>query len=220
MVRIGLPSPIQNHQTIQISQDEQTKPQAIAGPSKPAEQAKNKKKKFPWLGILLLIGAAATVGILAACKSPSSSNPPEQPYKPNYYTLKVEYIRTEIKQQNLKDRIAHNFVNGNSRTILNGLMVKKDDFHFEIQYEQQLPDNEKNNVYYIYAFDEARWDGVDDGTAVVGNRFILTVVETGFRLELTNLAVNNLEQNPYRTQSARMAVFRLKHDGTLTNGEW
>jgi hypothetical protein len=171
------------------------------------------KKLF---GILFFVVALFSAG----CKSPSSPSPIPPPDETKFYTLKVEYIRTEIKQQDQKDKVVDNFINGNDRTIAFDRtgMTKKDDFHFEIQYER-IPDNEKNNVYYVYALDTARWDRVDDGTAVVGNRFILTVVETGFKLELTNLVLNNLPQNPYRTQSSRMAVLRLKRDGTLTNGE-
>jgi hypothetical protein len=171
-------------------------------------------KKF--FGFLLLVAALFCV----CCDSPMKPSPPPPPDETKFYALKVEYIRTEIKQQDLKNKLVGNSIVGNDRAIATDRtgMTKKDDFHFEIQYER-IPDNEKNNVYYVYAIDTARWDRVDDGTAVVGNRFILTVVETGFKLELTNIVQNNLQQNPYRTQSARMAVFRLKRDGTLTNGE-
>jgi hypothetical protein len=165
-------------------------------------------------GILFFVAALFSAG----CKSPSSPSPIPPPDETKFYTLKVEYIRTEIKQQDQKNKVVGNSINDNDRTIATAQMTKKDDFHFEIQYER-IPDNEKNNVYYVYAIDWARWDRVDDGTGVVGNRFILTVVETGFKLELTNLVLNNLPQNPYRTQSSRMAVLRLKRDGTLTNGE-
>jgi hypothetical protein len=97
-------------------------------------------------------------------------------------------------------------------------MDRKDDYHFEKQFSGILETESYSNLYYIYGLDKARWDGTDD-TVIVGDRFVLTVVETGFSLELTNLVQNNLESNPVRGPNAKMAIWCLKRNGTLTNGD-
>jgi hypothetical protein len=202
----------------QQAQQNDSRPQAMGKDPKPVDQ--NKKKGFPWLGILLLVGAAATtIGIMAACKSPSATEPPKPPLEEKRYTIKAEYIRINLTRLDLLWKVVSTTIaeKNTGGWLAGGQMVKKDDYHLEKEFSGILETESYGNLYYIYAIDPARWNETDD-TVVVGDRFILTVLETGSTLELTNIIQNNLENNPYKGPNAKMAVWGLKRNGVLTRG--
>ena len=220
MVRIGF---TQVPQATTQTQIEKQGPQSIPGKEKPAEQIK--KKKFPWFRVLVMTALVVGAGvlILSACKNPNGPEPPiiKPPFEEKRYTIKVEYIRINVTRSDLMGRGVPVMV-ANRNTGLNLVsqqMERKDDYHYEKQFSEVLETESYGNLYYIYGIDEARWDGTNNDTCIVGDRFVLTVIETGFTLELINLAQNNLEQNPYRGQNAKMAIWCLKRDGTITNGD-
>jgi hypothetical protein len=72
-------------------------------------------------------------------------------------------------------------------------------------------------TYCILADDSARYDGVDKGTYLVGYKFILKVVETGFTQELTKIMVNTMQGFVGADSASTMARFMLKKDGTFVD---
>ena len=205
MVRIGLPSiPQQNVEKF-------SKPQAVAGESAPEEK---EKKKFPWLAIVALILVAVGAGYLASCsKTPTTPNPPEP--EPTMWTLKIYYTRTEIRSPGYINKVVSTTITG--RVFLSEQITKIDDTHYVHQFSG-VPSTEGYGVKYsIWADDLARWDRTDCGTRIVGDKFVIEVVETGFSKELLNVTTNDDERNPCRTPSAKKSGFDLLRDGTFTD---
>ena len=151
------------------------------------------------------------------------------PFEEKRYTIKVEYIRINVTWPDwMWKGVSVAIADRNTGMPLVNVqqMTRKDDYHFEKQFSEILETESYANTYYIYGIDLARGDGkiadngkIDDDKAIVGDRFILTVIETGSTLELTNIVQNNLENNPFKGPNAKMAVWRLKRNGTLTNGD-
>ena len=173
-------------------------------------------KKNVWMATVLMMLLMACEN----CKSPSGPSDPTTPIEEKRYTIKAEYIRpNNVARPDLMWMGVWAMI-ADRNTGLNlaiDQMAKEDDYHYEKQFSGILETESYGNLYYIYGSDAARWNGTDD-TTIVGDRFILTVIETGSFLELIVTVQNNLEQNPAKGLNARMAPWCLKRDGTLTNG--
>jgi hypothetical protein len=221
MVELGFPMMTQTQtQTNQTQLEKESKPQSIPGKAKPAEQFK--KKKFPWLGILLVAGAAATAGILmlAACKSPTGPDPTDPPDPSKFYTLEFTYVRVDVKNANGLNEIPDvMFGLDGGEHFLEGLNrpTRIDDYHFT-----KILDNKyAAAVYCISAQDMARAIAKDGsllcGEMIVGYKFILKIVETGFSAELTKIMTNTIKGFAHADASSTMARFMLKSDGTFVD---
>jgi hypothetical protein len=212
MVKIGLPSPIQNHQTIQISQDEQTnKPQAIAGKSVPVEEAKNKKKKFPWLGILLLVGAAATtIGIMAACKSPSTPTEPPKPIA--VYTIKMSFTRMHVRDSSKLSSTPTMYLSIDGFNTVDYIYFPErvDDYNFKGTFSQKRAAGR----CYVPVFDLAGGSGADKGYRIVGYKLVAEVLETGSTGELI-VVKNTIQGFPDANEVSTMGYFDLTADGQI-----
>jgi len=152
------------------------------------------------------------------CKSVTGPNPPEPPVEPKNFTIQVKYVRPlgSILQPDLVDKVGSAIIVGQSYSYDFLLITKLDDYHFESKFDS-LPDNENGPLYSIYTVDAARWDRLHDDTAVVGDAFFILVKETGFEKQLTNVVANNLPACPYKGPDAKMALFRLKKDGKISD---
>jgi len=178
------------------------------------------KKQFILMMIVLsALLQFACVGSVTGPDDPTK--PPPPPFEEKRYTLYVKYIRINVTRPDFLWRLVGVTIYDRNaeKPLSTVLMDKKDDYLFEKQFSDILETESYGNCYYIYGQDVTRWDGVDDSSAEVGDRFILTVLETGSTLELTNILQNNLPSNPYKGPQAKMAKFCIKRDGTLTNGD-
>lgn len=171
---------------------------------------------------------SAILLLSVACRlfdGPDKPNPPSQTFEEKRFTLRVEYLRVDVKRSDLMERGASTTItdrNAGTR-LVSDQMVKKDDCHYEKQFLSILETESYGNCYYIHALDQSRWDGVDNSSAIVGDIFTLntlkedgTVIST---LKLTNILQNDLPTNPSKGPQARMAKFCIQRDGTLTNGD-
>ena len=115
-------------------------------------------------------------------------DPTKPPFEEKRYTVKIEYNRVDVKRPDLMWKVpaVTIFDRNVEKPLFTELMAKKDDYHYEKQFSNVLETESYSNCYYIYGNDPSRWDGTND-TVIVGDRFILIVVETGSILELTNI---------------------------------
>ena len=132
------------------------------------------------LSVLLQFACLGKVG-----ESPTGpSDPTDPPFVEKRYTVKVEYIRVDVKRPDLMWKVVGVTMHDNNlgKSVFSDLITKKDDYHYEETYSDILETESYNSCYYIYGVDPSRWDGADNSSAVVGDRFIVTVIETGSRV--------------------------------------
>jgi hypothetical protein len=177
------------------------------------------KKQFILL-MMIVLSAMLQFACLGSVTGPDDPNPTDPPFEEKRFTVKVKYIRVDVKRPDLMGYpLSVTITDRNTdKPLVSEMMAKKDDYHYEKEFSNILETESYGNCYFVHALDQARWDGVDNSSVIVGDRFILIVVETGSTLELTNILQNYLQNNPYKGPQAKMAKFCLHRDGTLTNG--
>ncbi|MGA2585644.1 MAG: hypothetical protein ABSF88_01250 [Candidatus Aminicenantales bacterium] len=171
------------------------------------------RRLISWLGALIITAFAVFAGvlILAVCdKAPTTPQPPEPA---SYYTLEYAYTRVGVVDvKKLVDTPGVCFDlygGGNYDRVLDSTRVN--DYNFTGRLNKKYA----AGTYCILAYDPARYDGVDKGTNLVGYKFTLKVVETGFTQELAKIMVNTMQGFPDANSSSTMARFMLKKDGTF-----
>jgi len=210
MVKIGLSLP-QQTQSTQIQIEKQNKPQTIPGKSTDEEQTK--KKKFPWIGTLVVTALAVTAGILlSACKSVDGPEPPE-PEKT--YTLEVTYYRVDVKnldELGFGPLIFIGWDGGPTIDYLNGdLKTRIDDYTFQGIFPKQR----SAGIYCINARDSAREETKNDGTIIVGYKFKIRVKETGSEIVLARVLKNTMRDLVEATEKSTMGRFQLTKEGDV-----
>ena len=138
--------------------------------------------------------------------------PPPPPDENKYYDLQVEYIRTEIlrpDQVNCGIYASLIFPEGG---LNSQFFSQVDDTHYKGEFIHV-----KGGVadYWFHTIDVARYDGVDESSAVVGDRFIVTVKQTGAAVELKDIRPNTWQRNPYQGPKAEAAHFQLTVNGEV-----
>jgi hypothetical protein len=170
-------------------------------------------KKLVWLVLALLV-------VLCDCKNSTTPDPidPVDPVVPaTFWTLKVEYTRTEILQEWAVIETAGGRITGLTEKSLDFQIVDRYNQVAEIN-DTKFQDNENSGIeYHIWVSDRARMDGIDAGTSIVGRVIKLTVKETGSVFTIITVVRNNDPKNPCKTEKAEMGKFVLKHDGTITD---
>jgi len=189
---------------------------------KTREVIKMKRRFILLVMIVLMAFFAAGCGRLGETPT-GPTDPTKPPFEEKRFTVKVEYIRVDVKRPDLMGRGAFVTIydDNQGKWIVCEFLTRKDDYHFEKTYSGILETESYNSCYFVYTKDEARWDGIDSSTAIVGDIFIFTTLrEDGSvisSLKLTNILQNNLPSNPYQGPNARMAKVCIHRDGTLTN---
>lgn len=167
----------------------------------------------------ILIVALMLWGIMfyPSCKgTPTTPDPPDPPKK--YFNIQIIYIRPfgSILRPELKDVIILAFIDNHCYDRVEFDLKRIDDYHFESEFES-VADNEDGPLYTLWGSDMARDDFSSGGLSVVGDIFILRVKETGLEKQLFNIQQNPLWCAANRGPNSKMALFRLKKDGTITD---
>ena len=171
-----------------------------------------KSKNFLIVFAILVI--AMSILSCVGATGPTPPPPPPPPDESKYYDLEVEYIRTEILNP---DRVncalgvsLENPMGGN--VLL--LFTQIDTTHYKGEFQHV-----KGGIvgYHFHTIDVARLDGTDESSAVVGDKFIITVKQTGVAVELKDIRPDNLPSNPYQGPQAMAAWFDLSSDGTISS---
>ena len=178
-----------------------------------------KKNVFLMIGFLMLFMSCC----FEDCKGPTTPEPPNPPVEPKYFNVQLKYTRPAgsiLRPDQLfkfVDVTSSNWGWDPSYYFRFSFEERIDDYHFAWSEYQLIPDNENGSLYSMYGIDQAKWDGIHDDTAVVGEIFFIRVKETGFEKQLTNVVLNTLDCNPYKGSNAKMVLWRLKKDGTITD---
>ncbi len=154
---------------------------------------------------------------LFSCKGAPGA--PEQPKPPKIeYNIQILYVRPpgSILYPAAKDTPPWAYISDHCWGGVDFDLHKIDDHHFTSDFKP-VPDNEGDPFYTLEVHDSARSDGVHSDMSRVGDILVLRVRETGFEKQLFNIKQDVLICNPYRGPNARMAVFHLKKDGTITD---
>ncbi|MGA2094001.1 MAG: hypothetical protein ABSF88_04920 [Candidatus Aminicenantales bacterium] len=163
--------------------------------------------------LFVLILMILAVLMIAVCdKAPTTPQPPEPA---SYYTLKFTYTRVEVKNvNNLPNTptVFFDLYGGGNRDFVYDF-TRIDNYNFESRFSKKYA----AGTYCILADDRARYDGVDRGTELVGCKFVITVVETGFTKELTNIMVNTMQGFAIATSASTMSRLMLQKDGTFVD---
>jgi hypothetical protein len=162
-------------------------------------------------GILFFVAALFS----ASCDSPMKPDPPKPDEPHVFYTLEFLYTRPEILCWERVDLTVSVSLRGMLGTGTS-LKVGNDKYNLPGGFQQPIPDNENNGLLYeMWAYDWAKWDGVNDDKKIAGAIFVLRVKETGFTKELKNIQPNRRAENPCQGPYAKLALFRLMKDGTI-----
>jgi hypothetical protein len=165
------------------------------------------KKMF---GILFFVAALFSAG----CKSPM--DPIVPPEEIIYYTIILKYTRPEILQADLVNKPVYVDLRRSPNSDFGLFRLGKiDDYHYEVEV-QKIGGTKKGIEYIMWGIDIARWDGIDEGTIVVGDIFTVSVKETGFQKQLMNVRQNNLTTGRYATPKAKMVCWTM-HEGTISD---
>ena len=173
-----------------------------------------KRFKTVFLILPLILFLFLTLG----CKSSMTPEPPEV----KYYNIEITYIREQISNPSTDDRI-HCYISsvGYTSSIEEHLdstyFSKLDEYTFVSKIPYRTGSNEGKNPHKISFMDIKRWDGVHEGSIIVATKIILRVTETGFVLELQNIAKCDIKITPYKDDWAKMAQFWLTADGKPKN---
>jgi len=158
----------------------------------------------------LTVFSILVISFFSAC---SSGNPtgPDGPDNSKYYTLQVQYIRTEILNPDWKNTVLHLILYTLDINHKDAFTTQVDDYHLKCEFW----DVKAGLDYYFHLQDYARYDGSDLSSAMVGDIFIVTVKETGFIKELKDIRPYNLSTNLHQGPKAKAAFFKLTTDGKI-----
>ena len=176
-------------------------------------------KKNVFLIFLVCFACITFLLVSPSCKSPSHPSDVNPPEPTKLYTLKIWYIRTEISWPNVKETSIDITICRASQNTLNYATgdiecQPQDDYNY-FPGKCQLNSNTTDTWYDIWAVDGGRYDGSDDSSRVVGDRFIIRVEETGFETELEDIVPNRTIYSPAHGEKARMARFRITYEGQI-----
>lgn len=149
------------------------------------------------------------------CNPAGPDDPPEPAKK---YDLEVTYIRTEISNPsriNGPVMVALYLISkaGPSR-ITYITLTKINDYNLIGEFSQ-TSSNGSETYYAPHTMDMARYDGSNMDSAIVGDRIIIKVKQTGFEKELKDIRKNTFSFNPYQGPKAKIACFILTREGTI-----
>ncbi|HUT96010.1 MAG TPA: hypothetical protein VMW82_00345 [Candidatus Paceibacterota bacterium] len=179
------------------------------------------KKKFCLIGLFLFFAFFTT----ACYKNPDNPEPPAK--KKKWWTLQLKYTRPpgSILYPDMLDRlVAADFFAatdwGNSSIVFMFLPWERiDDYHWSWSEPQSVPDNEDGPLFAMTGMDWARWDGDLNhmDMTIVGARFFVRVMETGFEKELLNVVPSTRRNITNHGPNSMMVLFRLLKNGTITD---
>ena len=164
--------------------------------------------------MLIVLILMISVLMISCNKLPSSPSDPTTSTKA--YTLQFKYTRVEVRDasrlnQGLVVCFGLDTSERYNEMLLTESLARIDDYDFAGQFSQKY----SAGAYCILACDAARYDGVDNGTMVVGYKFVITVVETGFTKELTRIMYRTIWGSAIASNASTLARFFLQDDGTF-----
>ena len=155
--------------------------------------------------MILLVMIVLMAFFAAGCGMVGPTDPdkpdPKPPFVEKRYTVKVEYIRVDVKRPDLMWRLVGLTIYDPNlqKSLVTDLMTKKDDYHSEMTCSDTLETESYNSYYCIFGKDAARLGETDD-TCIVGDRFILTTFnEDGSIISTLELNQYRLEQCPHQS---------------------
>lgn len=163
-------------------------------------------KKFVFAVLVLAIA------LFVSCGDVHNPNGPE-PVKT--YSLDIKYIRTNVAYPDSLFSIPIGELgvpNSQQAATQIGLDDRVDNYTFKGGTPGQI----STGIYGLAALDFSRGRCEDDGACKVGDRFIITVKETGFTMEITSIVPYTLP-TALKTGKARMCKFQLFDNGTVDN---
>jgi len=153
------------------------------------------------------------------------SKPEERPELKTYH-IEITYIREEISYQHPYDGIECYISSAGYTSSMPPTEVhlssrdyfdKLDEYTFKSKTPYAMQNNENSDPHKICFMDLKRYDGIHEGSGIVGTIIILRVVETGFELRLQNIVRCDIRITPYKDDWAKMSIFWLTLDGKLKN---
>lgn len=163
-----------------------------------------------------------TIGLICAssgCNSSTAPDPPSPPPPPpdnsKYYDLLVEYIRPVILRPEAAGFIPAISIFSPEGGHVTQFFSRVDDYHFNCEFLHVKAG--LIGDYHFHQLDQARYDGVDDSSVMVGEIYFITVKQTGVAKELKDVRSYNFYPNPYQGPKARAAFFTLTTEGVIVS---
>lgn len=170
-----------------------------------------KAKNF-WMIVLLAI-FAATLFYDCGKVGPTTPEPPPPPDDSKYYDLQIEYIRPEILNPGYEGYIPGVLLYTPEGCYGYEAFTRIDNYHFKCEFEHVKAG--LNGDYYFSQIDQARFNGLDYSSWMVGDIYIVTVKQTGIAKELKDVRPYTLSTNPNQGPYAKAAFFRLTKEGVI-----
>jgi len=127
-----------------------------------------------------------------------------------YYDLLVEYIGPMVQYPEGKARTLRFTLHAPMSNLAQEVpMAKFDDCHFQCVIRI------KSGSYYFSQIDTGRYDGSDISSMLVGDTFLITVMQTNQTRLLKDIRSYVLSTNPYPGPKAKTVFLQLTADGKI-----
>ncbi|MDP2923938.1 MAG: hypothetical protein Q8O30_09520 [Candidatus Omnitrophota bacterium] len=127
-----------------------------------------------------------------------------------YYDLLVEYIGPMVLYPEGKARTLRFTLHAPMSNLAQEVpMAKFDDCHFQCVIRI------KSGSYCFSQIDTGRYDGSDMSSMLVGDTFLVTVLQTNQTKQLKDIRLYDLPTNPYPGPKAKTVFLQLTVDGKI-----
>ncbi|MDP2924568.1 MAG: hypothetical protein Q8O30_12780 [Candidatus Omnitrophota bacterium] len=159
---------------------------------------------------VLIVFAILAVFSFFAYGSVSSRNFGPAQENDTYYDLLVEYIGPMVQYPEGKARTLRFTLHTPMSNLAQEVpMAKFDDCHFQCVIRI------KSGSYYFSQIDTGRYDGSDMSSMLVGDTFLVTVLQANRTKQLKDIRLYDLPTNPYPGPKAKTVFLQLTADGKI-----